>query len=158
MIALIGNQNRENPDPNPNHNPDQEESGEESEGENYFANIFIEEGPSDDAFFLARGDGEPEFDEDDEGNDKGYDENWKFDEFEGNDVGVFASAKYDEDDKEVDAVCKAIDKRMDSQIKNRREARLKLEIEKYRVSNQQMRTRMSYVSIEPITTAEYFES
>ncbi|PKI76355.1 hypothetical protein CRG98_003277 [Punica granatum] len=56
-------------------------------------NIFIEEDPSDDAFFLAGGNGEPEFDEDDEGDDKGYDENWQFDEFEGNDVGVFASAK-----------------------------------------------------------------
>ncbi|OWM67802.1 hypothetical protein CDL15_Pgr010740 [Punica granatum] len=46
----------------------------------------------------AGGDGELEFDEDYEEDDKGYDENWKFDKFEGNDVGVFASAKYDEDD------------------------------------------------------------
>ncbi|PKI45876.1 hypothetical protein CRG98_033675 [Punica granatum] len=84
--------NRENPNPNPNSNPnpnpnpEQEESGEESEGENYSVeydsyseedvNIFIEEGPSDDAFFLAGGDGEPEVDEDVEGYDKGYDENW----------------------------------------------------------------------------------
>ncbi|PKI68986.1 hypothetical protein CRG98_010608 [Punica granatum] len=50
------------------------------------------------------GDGEPEFDEDDEGDNNGYDENWKFDEFKGNDMGVFASTKYDEDDKEVDVV------------------------------------------------------
>ncbi|PKI53871.1 hypothetical protein CRG98_025766 [Punica granatum] len=50
------------------------------------ANIFIEDDLSDDAFFLAGGDGEPEFDEDDEGDDEGYDENWKFDEFEGNDT------------------------------------------------------------------------
>ncbi|OWM72488.1 hypothetical protein CDL15_Pgr022005 [Punica granatum] len=100
------------------------------------ANISIEEGPSDNAFFLAGGDGEPEFDKDDEGDDKGYDENWKFDEFEGNDIGVFAYAKYDEDDKEVDAVWEAIDKRMDSERKDRREARLKQEIEKYRASNQ----------------------
>ncbi|KAJ4825870.1 Protein STABILIZED1 [Turnera subulata] len=67
--------------------------------------------------------------------DKGYDENQKFDEFEGNDVGLFASAEYDEDDKEADAVWEAIDKRMDSRRKDRREARLKEEIEKYRASN-----------------------
>ncbi|PKI76848.1 hypothetical protein CRG98_002834 [Punica granatum] len=167
MAALMWNQNRENPNPNPNHNPnpEQEESGDESEGEIYYveydsyyegdANIFIEEGPSDDAFFLAGGDGELEFDKDD---DKDYDENYKFDEFEGNDMGVFASAKYDKDDKEVDAVWEAINKRMDSQRKDRREVRLKQEIEKYRASNQQMKTRMSDVSIEPNTTAEYFES
>ncbi|OWM86330.1 hypothetical protein CDL15_Pgr010672 [Punica granatum] len=76
MATFIGNQNRENSNSNLNPNPDQEESREELEGKNYFANIFIEEGPSDDAFFLAGGDGEPEFDEDD----------------------------YDEDDKEADAV------------------------------------------------------
>lgn len=66
---------------------------------------------------------------------KGYDENQKFDEFEGNDVGLFASAEYDEDDKEADAVWESIDKRMDSRRKDRREARLKQEIEKYRASN-----------------------
>ncbi|OWM75219.1 hypothetical protein CDL15_Pgr023740 [Punica granatum] len=54
------------------------------------------------------GDREPEFDEDD----------------------------YDEDDKEADAVWEAIDKRMDSQRKDRREARLKREIKNYRASNQ----------------------
>ncbi|KAK4762235.1 hypothetical protein SAY87_030119 [Trapa incisa] len=84
----------------------------------------------------GRGRGKPgEEEEDDEGEDKGYDENQKFDEFEGNDVGLFASAEYDEDDKEADAVWEAIDKRMDSRRKDRREARLKQEIEKYRASN-----------------------
>ncbi|PKI40438.1 hypothetical protein CRG98_039162 [Punica granatum] len=125
---------RENLNPNPNPNLEQEESGEESEGEIYSveydsyserdANIFIEEGPSDNAFFLAGGDGEP---------------------------------RYDEDDKEVDVVWEAIDKRMDSQRKDRREARLKQEIKKYCASNQQMRTRMSDISIEPITATEHFE-
>ncbi|GMJ13055.1 STARIK 1, EMBRYO DEFECTIVE 2770, STABILIZED 1 [Hibiscus trionum] len=85
---------------------------------------------------VGRGRGKPgEEEEDDEGEDKGYDENQKFDEFEGNDVGLFASAEYDEDDKEADAVWEAIDKRMDSRRKDRREARLKEEIEKYRASN-----------------------
>ncbi|KAJ7948291.1 Pre-mRNA-processing factor 6 [Quillaja saponaria] len=85
---------------------------------------------------VGRGRGKPgEEDEEDEGEDKGYDENQKFDEFEGNDVGLFASAEYDEDDKEADAVWEAIDKRMDSRRKDRREARLKQEIEKYRASN-----------------------
>ncbi|GKU90928.1 hypothetical protein SLEP1_g4869 [Rubroshorea leprosula] len=85
---------------------------------------------------LGRGRGKPgEDEEEDEADDKGYDENQKFDEFEGNDVGLFASSEYDEDDKEADAVWEAIDKRMDSRRKDRREARLKEEIEKYRASN-----------------------
>ncbi|OWM83605.1 hypothetical protein CDL15_Pgr004034 [Punica granatum] len=117
-----------------------------------------EKGLGGDYLRATGGDGELEFDDDDERDDKGYDENWKFDEFEGNDMGVFASAKYDEDDKGVDAVWEAIDKKMDSQRKYRREARLKQEIEKYRASNQQMRARMSDVSIKLITATEYFES
>ncbi|KAJ4803427.1 Pre-mRNA-splicing factor 6 [Rhynchospora pubera] len=83
----------------------------------------------------GRGKGAGEEEEEEEADDKGYDENQKFDEFEGNDVGLFASAEYDEDDKEADAVWEAIDKRMDSRRKDRREARLKEEIEKYRASN-----------------------
>ncbi|KAJ9170974.1 hypothetical protein P3X46_019031 [Hevea brasiliensis] len=93
-------------------------------------------GASSAASGIGRGRGKGgEEEEDDEGDDKGYDENQKFDEFEGNDVGLFASAEYDEDDKEADAVWEAIDKRMDSRRKDRREARLKQEIEKYRASN-----------------------
>ncbi|GAV70443.1 PRP1_N domain-containing protein/TPR_14 domain-containing protein [Cephalotus follicularis] len=85
---------------------------------------------------VGRGRGKPgEDEEEDDGEEKGYDENQKFDEFEGNDVGLFASAEYDEDDKEADAVWEEIDKRMDSRRKDRREARLKEEIEKYRASN-----------------------
>ncbi|KAG0458763.1 hypothetical protein HPP92_021891 [Vanilla planifolia] len=76
-----------------------------------------------------------EEEEEEETDEKGYDENQKFDEFEGNDVGLFASAEYDEDDKEADEVWESIDKRMDSRRKDRREARLKQEIEKYRASN-----------------------
>jgi pre-mRNA-processing factor 6 len=85
----------------------------------------------------GRGRGKPDEDDDagDDAEDKGYDENQKFDEFEGNDVGLFASTEYDEDDKEADAVWEAIDMRMDSRRKDRREARLKEEIEKYRASN-----------------------
>ncbi|GFZ05692.1 pre-mRNA splicing factor-like protein [Actinidia rufa] len=82
----------------------------------------------------GKGPGEEE-EEEEEAEDKGYDENQKFDEFEGNDVGLFASAEYDEEDKEADAVWEAIDKRMDLRRKDRREARLKEEIEKYRASN-----------------------
>ncbi|KAK7825987.1 protein STABILIZED1 [Quercus suber] len=82
------------------------------------------------------GGGKPDEDEDGDGADeKGYNENQKFDEFEGNDVALFANGEYDEDDKEADAVWEAIDKRMDSRRKDRREARLKQEIEKYRASN-----------------------
>ncbi|CAH1441291.1 unnamed protein product [Lactuca virosa] len=83
----------------------------------------------------GRGKGPGEEEEEEEAEDKGYDENQKFDEFEGNDVGLFASAEYDEEDKEADAVWDEIDKRMDSRRKDRREARLKEEIEKYRASN-----------------------
>ncbi|KAL0315290.1 UNVERIFIED_CONTAM: protein STABILIZED1 [Sesamum calycinum] len=83
----------------------------------------------------GRGKGPGEEDEEEENEEKGYDENQKFDEFEGNDAGLFASAEYDDEDKEADAVWEAIDKRMDSRRKDRREARLKEEIEKYRASN-----------------------
>lgn len=83
----------------------------------------------------GRGKGPGEEEEEEEADEKGYDENQKFDEFEGNDVGLFASAEYDEDDKEADEVWEAIDKQMDLRRKDRREARLKQEIEKYRASN-----------------------
>ncbi|KAL3632313.1 Protein STABILIZED1 [Castilleja foliolosa] len=83
----------------------------------------------------GRGKGAGDEDEEEENEEKGYDENQKFDEFEGNDAGLFASAEYDEEDKEADAVWEEIDKRMDSRRKDRREARLKEEIEKYRASN-----------------------
>ncbi|PKI58301.1 hypothetical protein CRG98_021307 [Punica granatum] len=108
MAALMENQNRRNP--NPNSDPDREEIEYDSNSEGN-ATLFSEEDASDDAFFVAGGDGEPDFDEDDEGDDK-----------------------------------------------DRREARLEQEIEKYRASIQHVRTRMLDVSIEPITTAEYFES
>ncbi|KAL7000361.1 hypothetical protein U1Q18_001510, partial [Sarracenia purpurea var. burkii] len=52
----------------------------------------------------GRGKDPGEEEEEEEAEDKGYDENQKFDEFEGNDVGLFASAEYDEEDKDADAV------------------------------------------------------
>ncbi|OWM74443.1 hypothetical protein CDL15_Pgr013347 [Punica granatum] len=137
--------------PNPTANLKDVEYDSYSEGD---ATLFSEEDPSDDAFFVVGGDGELKFEEeeeDDEGDDKGYDENRKFDEFEGNDLGFFAYAEYDEDNKEANAVWEAIDKRTDSRRKDKREARLKQKIEKYHASNQQMKTRVSDVSIEPIT-------
>ncbi|KAG5524214.1 hypothetical protein RHGRI_031023 [Rhododendron griersonianum] len=78
-----------------------------------------------------KGPGREEEEEEEEENEKGYDKNQKFDEFEGNDVGLFTWTKYDE---EADAVWEEIDKRMDSRRKDRREARLKQEIEKCRAS------------------------
>jgi pre-mRNA-processing factor 6 len=83
----------------------------------------------------GRGKGPGEEEEEDEAEEKGYDENQKFDEFEGNDVGLFASAEYDEDDKEADIIWDNVDAIMDSRRKDRREAILKEEIEKYRASN-----------------------
>lgn len=83
----------------------------------------------------GRGKGGTGDDDEEEAEEKGYDENQKFDEFEGNDMGLFATGEYDEDDKEADAVWEEIDKRMDSRRKDRREALVKKEIEKYRASN-----------------------
>uniref|UniRef100_A0A0D9Y6D8 PRP1 splicing factor N-terminal domain-containing protein n=1 Tax=Oryza glumipatula TaxID=40148 RepID=A0A0D9Y6D8_9ORYZ len=89
---------------------------------------------------MGRGRGKPPGDDGDGdgGGDeeKGYDENQKFDEFEGNDAGLFSNAGHDDDDdREADAVWEGIDRRMDSRRKDRREARLKQEIERYRASN-----------------------
>ncbi|KAG7618891.1 D-galactoside/L-rhamnose binding SUEL lectin domain [Arabidopsis thaliana x Arabidopsis arenosa] len=63
------------------------------------------------------------------------DVNHKFDDFEGHDAGLFANAESDDQDKEADAIWDAIDRRMDSRRKDRREAKLKQEIENYRASN-----------------------
>ncbi|KAL3631566.1 Protein STABILIZED1 [Castilleja foliolosa] len=71
----------------------------------------------------------------DEDEENEYDENQKFDVFDGNDAGLLASAKYGDDDKEADAVWEEIDKRMDSRRKDRRDARIKEEIQKNRDSN-----------------------
>ncbi|KAF0897948.1 hypothetical protein E2562_001646 [Oryza meyeriana var. granulata] len=85
---------------------------------------------------IGRGCGKPPGDDDDGGDEeKGYGENQNFDEFEGNDAGLFSNADYDDDDREADAVWESIDQRMDSRRKDRREARLKQEIEKHRASN-----------------------
>ncbi|TXG67669.1 hypothetical protein EZV62_008944 [Acer yangbiense] len=90
-------------------------------------------GAASSAAAVGRGQGKPG--DDDEEDEKGYDENQKLEEFEGNDVGLFANSEYNEDNKEADAIWEAIDKGMDSRRKDRREARLKQEIEKYRASN-----------------------
>ncbi|KAM0890463.1 hypothetical protein ACQ4PT_027030 [Festuca glaucescens] len=83
---------------------------------------------------VGRGRGKPPGEDEggDEGGDeeKGYDENQKFDQFEGNDAGLFSNADYDDDDREADAIWESIDQRMDLRRKDRREARLKQEIEK----------------------------
>lgn len=58
-------------------------------------------------------------------NEKVYDENQKFDEFEGNVVGMFSFTEYDEAENGSYAVWEIIDKIMDSRHKDRQEARLK---------------------------------
>ncbi|XP_074288662.1 protein STABILIZED1-like isoform X1 [Silene latifolia] len=70
----------------------------------------------------------------DGGEEKGYDENQKFDEFEGNDVGLLVSAKYDEEDKEAEAVYEWVDDQMALRRKGSKEARVKEEIENHRKS------------------------
>ncbi|KAK3039574.1 hypothetical protein RJ639_027718 [Escallonia herrerae] len=85
----------------------------------------------------GRGRGKPGGDEEEEeeNEEKGYDENQKFDEFEGNDVGLFSTSEYDEEDAEADKVWAMVDGHLDERRKDRREARLKEEIEKYREQN-----------------------
>ncbi|OWM68448.1 hypothetical protein CDL15_Pgr026992 [Punica granatum] len=63
MAALLENQNRRNP--NLSSNPDREEIEYDSNSEED-ATLFSEEDPSDEAFFVAGGDGEPKFDEEEE--------------------------------------------------------------------------------------------
>ncbi|PKI53210.1 hypothetical protein CRG98_026411 [Punica granatum] len=63
MAALLESQNRRNP--NMNSNPDREEIEYDSNFEGG-ATLFSEENPSDEAFFVAGGDGEPKFDEEEE--------------------------------------------------------------------------------------------
>mmetsp|Transcript_809 Transcript_809/g.1566 ORF Transcript_809/g.1566 Transcript_809/m.1566 type:complete len:972 (-) Transcript_809:183-3098(-) len=55
-----------------------------------------------------------------------------YDEFSGYSENLFAGADYDKDDEEADAVYLAIDTRMDSKRKTRREELLKQELAKYR--------------------------
>ncbi|KHN36627.1 Pre-mRNA-processing factor 6 [Glycine soja] len=68
-------------------------------------------------------------------------------------------------DKEADAVWEAVDKRMDSRRKDRREARLKQEIEKYRASNPKiteqfadLKRRLYTLSPDDWQSLEKFES
>lgn len=61
----------------------------------------------------------------------------KFDEFMGGDGALLAgtTGEYDRDDKEADDVWESVDAFMDGRRRDRREARLKDEIEKYRAEN-----------------------
>ncbi|KAL3821500.1 hypothetical protein ACJIZ3_007405 [Penstemon smallii] len=74
---------------------------------------------------IVRGRGKCDDDQEDE--EKGYNANQKFDEFEGNDAGLFASAEYDIDDVEADTVWEAVDQR-NLPRKNRKVATRKKEI------------------------------
>eukprot|EP00854_Cymbomonas_tetramitiformis_P014314 gene14314-16926_t len=62
-------------------------------------------------------------------------EKQEFDEFQGNDAGILSIGEYDEDDREADDIWEKIDDHMDGRRRDRREARLKKEIEEYRASN-----------------------
>lgn len=61
----------------------------------------------------------------------------KFDEFMGADTALLAgtTGEYDKDDKEADEIWAKVDDFMDDRRRDRREARLKEEIEKYRAEN-----------------------
>ncbi|GAX76424.1 hypothetical protein CEUSTIGMA_g3869.t1 [Chlamydomonas eustigma] len=74
--------------------------------------------------------------DDDKGEGANAEDDNKFDEFMGNDAGALAATgQYDEDDKEADEIWEAVDNFMDERRRERREKRLKDEIEKYRVEN-----------------------
>ncbi|KAK9279440.1 hypothetical protein L1049_013119 [Liquidambar formosana] len=66
---------------------------------------------------------------------EGDDANREFGKFGGSDVGLFASAEYDEEDKEADEIWESVDKRMESRRKDWRETRLKQEIDEDKTSN-----------------------
>lgn len=59
----------------------------------------------------------------------------KFDEFLGNDTGVFAGGAMDDEDREADAIWEQIDGRMDERRRQRREAKEKEEMERFRREN-----------------------
>lgn len=60
----------------------------------------------------------------------------QFDQFLGNDAGMLGmTGEYDEDDREADAVWEQVDAHMDERRRERREARMKEEIERYRKEN-----------------------
>ncbi|KAK9803220.1 hypothetical protein WJX73_005268 [Symbiochloris irregularis] len=60
----------------------------------------------------------------------------KFDEFMGNDAGALASfGEYDQDDREADNEWDRVDDIMDERRRDRREKKLKEELEKYRAAN-----------------------
>ncbi|PKI36495.1 hypothetical protein CRG98_043113 [Punica granatum] len=63
MATLLENQNRRNPNPNSDLDREEIEYDSNSEGG---ATLFSEENPSDEAFFVAGGDGDPEFDKEEE--------------------------------------------------------------------------------------------
>eukprot|EP01023_Acetabularia_acetabulum_P060541 TRINITY_DN7278_c0_g2_i1.p1 TRINITY_DN7278_c0_g2~~TRINITY_DN7278_c0_g2_i1.p1 ORF type:complete len:352 (-),score=73.48 TRINITY_DN7278_c0_g2_i1:462-1517(-) len=64
-----------------------------------------------------------------------YDDS-KFDEFMGNDAGALANwGEYDDDDREADEIWSSVDRYMDDRRRERREKRLKEQIEKFRADN-----------------------
>lgn len=72
----------------------------------------------------------------DEGGEAAVEAPAKYDEQMGGDAGIFAGgADYDEDDKEADLVWEKIDDHMDERRRDKRDARQKEEMEKYRASN-----------------------
>ncbi|CAM6093470.1 unnamed protein product [Calypogeia fissa] len=74
-------------------------------------------------------------------------------------AGPPPTGEYDEDDKEADAVWESIDKRMDLRRKDRREARLKKEIEKYRASNPKITEQFADLKRKLVTlSAQEWES
>ncbi|XP_065898185.1 pre-mRNA-processing factor 6-like [Dysidea avara] len=66
-----------------------------------------------------------------------------FDEFSGYGGSLFSSGPYEKDDEEADAVYDSIDQRMDSKRKDRREQKLKEEVEKYRMERPKIQQQFS---------------
>jgi len=81
-----------------------------------------------------------------------------YDEFEGY-GGSFSdpNATYEQDDKEADEIYEGIDKRMDSKRKERREARLRLEIEKFRATRPKIQQQFADLKkeLDKVSMAEW---
>ncbi|KAN0018656.1 hypothetical protein ACTFIU_008585 [Dictyostelium citrinum] len=96
-----------------------------------------------------------EDEDEDESSNKGGD-NGKFDEFEGSSTDkLFDSSKgYDQEDKDADAIWDAIDSKMDSRRKKKREANEQLKLEKQRESRPKIQQQLQDLKKDLSTISE----
>eukprot|EP00049_Salpingoeca_infusionum_P022507 m.7164 g.7164 ORF g.7164 m.7164 type:complete len:909 (+) comp5223_c0_seq1:190-2916(+) len=80
-----------------------------------------------------------------------------YDSFAGYGGSLFAGGRYDEEDKEADAIYDMIDKRQDERRKDHRERRIEQELEKYRRERPKIQQQFSDLkrSLADVSTAEW---